>query len=711
MAAKQPVADYRLVSSTMADETAHTKHRRHRVPFAGIVLAAALVCGLLSLLPDTLPWWPVKLSAATCFVLVLPGAAVLRIVGWPRSPAAVLAGCAVWSIALLAPGLVVMLVVDGGLDVALVWLLVVIGAALAAGRGKPVEMDVRLTSAILLLVGTAAAFAVLVAFARHNNVGDAIEHIARIRKLTELDPLRTLEEINLLPPGTGLHPGYAFPLWHATIALIVRISGVEEAVVFRSVPALLVPIVAAAIYRAGRSMFGCRAAGVAAWIAYLVLFAFPYDGVGYFNKLTYPGNLSIFLLWPLVVDRTFAYLRDGGREPVWTLAAASFVVAAIHSSYNPLMMLLIGAFAVARLIVVRRSSEVRGLAVVLAAVSLPFLLLLVWLYPIAESGASSALALDRSSFETALDTRGGLLRLKPSWVTRGGAGHVAALLLAPLAAAATRTRAAAFIAGGTAVVILTLIVPWVFTPFSDVMSMSQARRFLFYLPWGFALVAGALVLARFRHVAVALALLAGCVLQILYPGDFNYRLVDPGPGWVAWFSALAVVVVLAVGAAGKFHLRYREAWTIPVIVAFAVPVALAGAPDAAVGKRDVTSMSPQLVSAVRRNVDRDDVLMAPTDLAYRLTSRAPVYVVAVSRAHSADTLVNRHGERRSDVDAFFSATTSSAKAEEILRRWDVEWLLIKKDQPHPQEVVGTLTPVFDGPRYALYRTEVAASQP
>lgn len=708
------MADYRLVSSKTADETAHTKHRRprgRRVPFAGIVLAAAFVCGLLSLLPDTLPWWPVKLGAATCFVLLLPGAAVLRVVGWPRSPAAVLSGCAVWSIALLAPGIVVMLVVNGGLDVVLLWLLVIIVVALVAGRGRPVEIDARVTSPILLLVGTAAAFAVLVAFARYNNVGDAIEHIARIRKLTELDPLRTLAEINLLPPDTGLHPGYAFPLWHATIALVVRISGVEEAVAFRTLPVLLVPVVAAAIYRAGRSMFGCRAAGVAAWIAYLVLFAFPYDGVGYFNKLTYPGNLSIFLLWPLVVDRTFAYLRDGGREPVWTLAAASFVVAAIHSSYNPMMMLLIGAFAVARLIVVRRRSEVRRFAVVLAAVSLPFLLLLVWLYPIATSGASSPLALDPSSFETALETRGGLLRLKPSWVTRGGAGHVAALLLAPLAVATTRTRAAAFIASGTAVVILTLIVPWAFTPFSDVMSMSQARRFLFYLPWGFALVGGALVLARFRHLAVGLALLAGCVLQILYPGDFNYRLVDPGPGWVAWFAALAVVVVFAVGAASKLHLGYREAWTIPIIVAFALPIAVAGVPDADVGKRDVTAMPPELVHAVRRNVDREDVLMAPTDLAYRLTARAPVYVVAVSRAHSADTLVNRHGERRSDVDAFFNANISSAQAEQILRRWDVQWLLINKHQPHPQEVVGALKPVFDGPRYALYRTEVAAPQP
>ena len=34
----------------------------------------------------------------------------------------------------------------------------------------------------------------------------------------------------------------------------------------------------------------------------------------------------------------FTYLREGGREPILTIAAASFVVSAVHPSYAPFMI-------------------------------------------------------------------------------------------------------------------------------------------------------------------------------------------------------------------------------------------------------------------------------------------------------------------------------------------------------------------------------------
>lgn len=675
------------------------------MPFEAAIVAALVVCGLVALLPTTMPWWPLKLAVATYTVLLVPGATILRVLGWPRSPAAAVAGAAAWSIAALTPGLVLVFVLDSRLDLVLLWLLAVTAVALVAGRGRPVAMDTRATTSVLVFLVAMIAFAVLVALARHSNAGDAMEHAARVRKLTELVPLRSLAEVNLLPPDTGLHPGYAFPLWHAVIGLIVRISGVDEAVAFRSLSPLLIPVIAAAVYRAGRSVFGCRAAGAATWLAYLALFAFPYTGVGYFNKLAYPGTLCVLLLWPLIIDRTFVYLRSGDREPLWTVTAASFVVALVHASYNPLMLLVVGAFAVVRVAMVRDRTELPRLFTALAALALPFLLLLIWLYPIARSGAASPLAKDLSSYETLLVERNGLIALKAGWVTRGGAAAIAALLLAPIAAAATRTRAAAFVAGGTVLVILLLVVPQLFTPFSDVVSVSQGRRLLNYLPWGFALVGGALVLARFRHVAVAGALLAGVALQLLYPGDFDYRLSVPGPGWVAWFAAGGVVVVVAAGMAGRLRTTYREAWALPIVAAFALPVAIGGIPSAFPAKGDITALPEPVVAAVRQHVGRDDVLMAPLRTAYNLSGHAPVYIVAATRGHSADTLINRHGERRTDVERFFKDSTSASDGREILRRWDVSWVLVHKHHPRPDAVLEAENRVFAGAKYALYAVE------
>ena len=688
----------------MSEAGSGRKDRRRGV-FEAYVLAAVVLCGLVALLPAALPWWPLKLAVATYTVLIVPGAAILRFLGWPASPAAAVAGAAAWSMAALAPGLALVFVMNAGIDVVVLWLLVITAVALVAGRGRPAPMDAQLTRSVLVFAGVTVAFMVVVALVRHNNAGDAMEHVARIRKLTELYPLSGLSQVNLLPPDTGLHPGYAFPLWHAVIAAIVRISGVDEALAFRSLPPILIPIIATAVYRAGRSVFGCRAAGAATWIAYLALFAFPYAGVGYFNKLGYPGNVAVLLLWPLIIDRAFVYLRTGNREPLLTIGAAAFAVALVHASYNPHMMLVVGVFAATRLAIVRRRSELPRLAALLAALSLPFLLLLIWLYPIAQSGGASPLAKDLSSFETLLVERGGLVALKASWVTRGGAAAVAALLLAPVAAAATRTRAAAFIASGTVLVVLVLVVPHLFTPFSDVVSVSQGRRLLYFLPWGFALVGGAAVLARFRYVAVAGALITGVILQLLVPGDFSYRMVDPGPGWVAWVAALAVLAVLVAGLAGRVRVTYREAWTLPVVAAFAVPVAIGGLATASPGVPDITAMPKPVLEAVREHVGREDVLMAPLRTAYELSGQAPVYIVAATRGHSADTVINRHGERRADVGRFFGGDVAPDQAIEILDRWDVSWVLVNKELPWPETVLPSERRVFDGKNYALYAVE------
>lgn len=682
---------------------------RLRVPFAVIVLATLTVSALAMALPASMPWSGIKLLAATYAVLLVPGAVILRSLEWPRSPAAALAGSAAWSMVGVAPGLVLVVMLDGSIDVALIWLLLVIVVGLVVGRGKPIEIGTRVGGLILLLIATMAAFAVLLWFARWNNVGDAVEHIARIRKLTELNPLRSLQEVNLLPPDSGFHPGYAFPLWHAVVALIARVSGLEEPWVFRSLPPLLVPLVAAAVYGAGRRMFGCRAAGVAAWIAYLALFAFPAGGVGYFNQLSYPGYVCIFLVWPLLIDRAFAYLRVGGREPVWTVAAATFLVAAIHPSYSPFIMVLIGAFVAARFFVVHETNELRRLAVLFAAASVPFLLFVIWLYPIATSAATAG---GPDHFATLLDRySNGTLRLKPEFVTRGGVAYIAALVVVPVAAAASRTRAAAFIAGGTAAGVLILTVPLLFTPFSEVMSVSQSRRFVFFLPWAFALVGGTLVLARFRYLAVVAALGVGLLLHNLYPGSFTYRLTDAGPGWVAWFGAVGALVVLVGGASGKLRLRYGNTWAVPIVIALAVPVAFGGLAEVKVGRSDATAFPPHILGAVRQHVGRDDVLIAPLKGAYHLTAHAPIYITAAGSGHGGDTVLNNHEERRMDVRRFFSNDVTLEEAAGIIRRWDVDWILVTKEQPHPRELIDRLTPVFEGRKYTLYPVDASELPP
>src|SRR5207248_11012118 len=92
--------------------------------------------------------------------------------------------------------------------------------------------------------------------------GDALFHLARVRKLDAFGSLslRTVDEFK----DGGLHPGYAFPLWHVLLALVGRVAGVDPALVFRHEASVLSPLAFGVAYEAGLAVFRSAWAGLAA---------------------------------------------------------------------------------------------------------------------------------------------------------------------------------------------------------------------------------------------------------------------------------------------------------------------------------------------------------------------------------------------------------------------------------------------------------------
>jgi hypothetical protein len=370
------------------------------------------------------------------------------------------------------------------------------------------------------------------------------------------------------------------------------------------------------------------------------------------------------------------------------------------------MILLLAAFLVARFIMARdRTDDLRRLAVMLGAVTVPFLLFLVWLFPAADSSAST-ISRAGEHFVSLVNMDGSLVSMKADWLTRGGPIVIAALACVPIAAAAGRTRAAAFIAGTSAVVILILIVPYFFTPFAHVMSISQGRRLAFYLPFAFALTGGALILARFRWFAVAGALLAGAWLHHVLPGDFKYMLRDPGPGWLAWVAAAGALVAIGLAATRKVNVRYGDAWSLAIVIAFVLPTAAVGAHGIKTYRPEPARINDNVVAAVNQYVAQDDVILALPKQAYRLSALAPVYIVAAAGGHGGDTTVNHHAERRLDAKTFFDSK-DPAELQAILQRWDPQWILVRKDLPYPREFMKQYTPVYEDKVFALYPIDPA----
>jgi hypothetical protein len=138
-----------------------------------------------------------------------------------------------------------------------------------------------------------------------------------------------------------------------------------------------------------------------------------------------------------------------------------------------------------------------------------------------------------------------------------------------------------------------------------------------------------------------LALVAGIVLQRIWPGDFQYGLRHGGPALATWIALVGGLIALAAGAVRRFDLPERHELGAVAAVLLTLPVVVHGiwhwSPRVS---RDPGALSPRLVHRLRTVVPKGSVVIAPVQTSYRVTADAPVYVVALPVPHVADTRAN-----------------------------------------------------------------------
>jgi hypothetical protein len=572
-----------------------------------------------------------RLAFGTVVVLA-PGAAVAQALG-QRSAAALLA----WSTAALFVAWAVVFTVHSD---------IVLAAAILAGifTAALVAMRVR-HSRTWFEPGSGGAFwpwlvgLVLGGFLWHVAgpvTGDGLFHEARVRKLVDLGDLhlRTLDEFKT----GGLHPGYAFPLWHSFLALVSWASGVDPAVVLSHEPSLLAPLACVLAWEAGIAVFGSLAAGASVLVATLAMFCFGAGHGGAFAELAQPATAARQLYVLAVVVLFFA-------APTWrnrlALAAVFGALALIHPTYALFVLIPFAAYAVLRL------SRWREWAPAFAAALVPTGLALLWLRPIVDetrshnpSAAEQARSLAQYADQLVI-TNSRHYRLAPEVFGRSGAVAVAALLLLPVTALGWRHRWMPYVLGGSLLILVLLEVPWLFVHFSDAVSLSQSRRAAGFAPLPFALAGALAVLAR-NVLVLPAALAGGIVLQRLWPGDFDYGLRHGGPAAATWIAliggALALAAVLALRPREPLE---RHGLGAAAMLCFALPVVVHGiwhwSPRVSV---DPYALSPSLTHRLRTEVPREATVIAPLQTSYRVVAVAPLYAVALPVTHVADTKAN-----------------------------------------------------------------------
>src|SRR5579885_2993148 len=134
--------------------------------------------------------------------------------------------------------------------------------------------------------------------------GDGLFHLARVRKLVALGDLhlRSVDEL----AGGGLHPGYAFPLWHGFLALVAKVSGLDPSVVVGHEASILAPLACLVVFEAGVAVFGSAWAGAAVVAASLALYCFAAGHGGAWTSLALPATAARQLFVPAAAALFFA---------------------------------------------------------------------------------------------------------------------------------------------------------------------------------------------------------------------------------------------------------------------------------------------------------------------------------------------------------------------------------------------------------------------
>jgi hypothetical protein len=624
-----------------------------------------------------------RLGAAT-FVVLAPGRLIARALGFRGTSAAF-----IWSLAAIGAALAVVFVTRTSIDVMLGVLLAIALGTLLWRRPEPQERrrGVALVASAGVLLGL-----LLWHLAPMSAQGDSLFHLARVRKLVELGSLTpwSLDELS----NGGLHPGYAFPLWHAFLAAVAKLAGVDPTLVVQHESSLLVPIALLVAYEAGTFLFRSTLLGGAVAVAQLALIVFaPGHGVTY-PLLVRPAPAARQLIVPAVLALVFAHVEQRSRRLLLSIAAGSLALSAVHPTYAAFLCIPLAGWLGVRAIA--DPSDVRALGQAVLAIALPLGAVSLALVPVLKDTLSHSTT---DHYREQLTFHGSNFGLAAEVFGRGGAVAVAALVLIPVTALAWRRRWAAFTTGGSLAVLLVMLVPVVFTHFSDLVSLSQSRRAAGFLPFPFVFVGGMLVLARLApRLLLPLSLAAGIVMQILWPGDFGYRLVNGGPALATWIGALGGAVVLGACVLLRRTLDAGDRAGVAALAAalFALPVVVHGFIHwTPVEIDDPYALTPGLVAAIREDVPKRGVVFSDLETSYRIAAYAPVLVAAAPVEHVADTKSNNPYKRREDVYAFYASGDLA-----IPRRYGAQWLVLSRDIPHAPL---SLPATYADERFLLYK--------
>jgi hypothetical protein len=613
-----------------------------------------------------------RLAFATGLVLS-PGWMLSRAIGL-RGVAATLA----WSLTILFGVLVVVFVLSTELTTGIALFAVIglgAGAAMLVRRHDPATR-VRPAPGRWWGAGAGLLIGIVLWHVAGTVQGDGLFHLARVRKLLAFDGL-TLHRVVEFQDG-GLHPGYAFPLWHGFVAVVAKLSGEDPEKVFLHLPTLLAPLAVLVAYEVGWALFRRVWAAGAVAMAQVAIACFAAGHGGSYILLAQPEPAARQLLVPAALALAFETIRAPSVPRYASIGAVGLALVVVHPTYALFLWIPFAGFLAVRALWVRQ--DLRHELASFGALIVPATLYLLWLIPVIRDTASVApdaaeRARELRQYASYLDVGSDTsYHLRPEVLVRTGGIALAAVALFPLACFASRRRWAAFVAGGGLAVLAICLLSPLFTHFADVVSVSQARRAAGFFPFAFAFAGGMGVLSRLvGPLFPSIALIAGAGLEAAYPGNFEYALKGGAPGIVVWIAAGAAAVGLVFGLVGRQRPAF-EANAGFAAALFVLPVVAVGlAKWTPPSTPPLSTLSPGIVHALRTVVPAGSIVYSDQETSYRIAAYAAVYIAVAPPGHVADTEENTPYVRARDGRAF--TATGNLR---IPERYGAQYLVVDR---------------------------------
>ncbi|HEX2586658.1 MAG TPA: DUF6541 family protein [Gaiellales bacterium] len=551
----------------------------------------------------------------------------------------------------------------------------------------------------------AAAFAFVAWRLSTGIISDALFHVGRMRKLSDLGSL-SITDISSYKDGAP-HAGYAFPLLHAAFAGTARVAGVDVATAFVYLLPLCAFLTMTGAFAVARSLTGWRTAG------YLAAAVLAWDLVTLINGLimqvNQPPVFTFFVLTPAAILLFIAAMR-GSRSAAWATMAAVAVIALVHPTYAAPSLAIAAGIALGSW-----RAHLRMPPVALEALAASFLAsaaAAAWIWWVAIDGGQRRQIITHSDEFLHHGSRAILMY---PWAPVFGRGYVLVAIIGLILLA--RYRDMLPTAGAMLAPLVLLLLPGLSTVVLAVSGMGQFHRFWQVLPWPAVLAATACVAAGLlgwrRALPVALVL---AVLMTVLRVEHSF-----------WRQPTSIVVVAALlGVLAALILRPRKIveagpwWVSSLLVAAVMlgPVwegvgrvwdeAKAG-PHRAVREDLRTVLTPDVWNYFRGVHGPPPVVLGEDHRLFELLAYADVYAAALPEARSrAEPKVDTAG-RRQDELTFFDPATTAAERTTVIDRLHADYVLLDtqgQSDVAPQILSQPgLKVVYRGPRFVILRVE------